>query len=95
MEEQSKPAHCVNPLSVVKGKKLRLVLDLRHANGHLQSFRYEDLRSLSLLFEEKFWFFTTLYLKSGYHQVDIYVSHSKFLEFYWIFNGKPAKVFYF
>ena len=45
IEEQSEPPHCVNPLSVAKGKKLRLVLDLRHVNGHLykQSFRYEDL----------------------------------------------------
>ena len=52
IEEQSEPPHCVNPLSVAKGKKLRLVLDLQHVNGHLlkQSFRYEDLRSLSQLF---------------------------------------------
>lgn len=89
IEEQSEPPYCVNPLSVAIGKKLRLVLDLRNINGHLlqQSFRYEDLRSLALLFDEKFWFFTWD-LKSGYHHVDIYVSHRKFLGFSWIINGK-------
>ena len=72
IEEQSEMIHCVNPFSVAKGKKLRLVLDLRHVNEHLlkQSFRYEDLRSLAQLFEEKFWFFTWD-LKPGYHHVDI------------------------
>ena len=96
IEEQSEPPHCVNPLSVAKGKKLRFVLDLRHVNGHLlkQSFRYEDLRSLAQLFEEKFWFFTWD-LKSGYHHVVIYVSHRKFLGFSWIFNGEPMQVFHF
>ncbi|CAB3997154.1 Integrase recombinase xerD-like [Paramuricea clavata] len=89
IEEQSEPPYCVNPLSVAKGKKLRLVLDLRNINGHLlkQSFRYEDLRSLSQLFEQNFWFFTWD-LKSGYHHVDIYVAPRKFLGFSWNFNGK-------
>ena len=89
IEEQSEPPYCVNPLSVAKGKKLRLVLDLRNVNGHLlkQSFRYEDLRSLSQLFEQNFWFFTWD-LKSGYHHVDIYVLHRKFLGFSWNFKGK-------
>ena len=89
IEEQSEPSHCVNPLSVSKGKKLHLVLDL-HVNGNLlkQSFRYKDLRSLAQLFKEKFWFFTWD-SKSGYHHVDIYVEHRKFLGFLWIFKGKP------
>ena len=75
---------------------MRLVLDLRHVNGHLlkQSFRYQDLRSLAQLFEEKFWFFTW-HLKAGYHHVDIYVSHRKFLGFSWIFNGKPRYFIFF
>ena len=88
IEEHSQPPYCINPLSVAKGKKLRLVLDLRNINGHLrkQSFKYEDLRSLSQLFEEKFWFFTWD-LKSGYHHVDIYFAHRKFLGFSWLFDG--------
>ena len=86
--EQVEPPYCINPLSVVKGKKLRLVLDLRNVNKHLsaQPFRYEDLRSLAELFEEKFWFFTWD-LKSGYHHVDIYALHREFLGFSWVFNG--------
>ena len=90
IEEQSEPPHSVNPLSVAKGKKLRLVLDLRHVNGHLlkQSFRYKALRSLSQLFEQQFGLFTWD-LKSGYHHVEIYVSHRTFLGFSWNFSGRP------
>ena len=33
-EVYSKP-YCVNPVTVVEGKKLRLVLDLRHVNKYL------------------------------------------------------------
>ena len=82
------PPHCVNPLTVAKGKKLRLVLDLRHVNKHVrkQTFRYEDLKSLSQLFGEKYWFFTWD-LKSGYHHVDIYPPHRQFLGFSWTFSG--------
>ena len=91
IEGQPEPPFCVNPLSVAKpeGKKLRLVLDQRNINKHLlkQAFRYEDLRSLSQLFDEEFWFFTWD-LKSGYHHVDIYAPHRKFLGFLWNLNGK-------
>ena len=46
--EHSAP-FCVNPLSVVKGNKFRLVIDLRPVNNFLVrfKFKYEDLRSLS------------------------------------------------
>ena len=33
--EVNSPLHCVNPLSVAEGKKLRLVLDLREVNRYL------------------------------------------------------------
>ena len=44
--------------SVAKGKKLRLVIDLRHVNNFLVrfKFKYEDLRSLSHVLEEGHWF---------------------------------------
>ena len=47
--EHSEPPFCVNPLTVAEGKKLHLVIDLRHVNCHLVrlKFKYEDLRSLS------------------------------------------------
>ena len=43
----------VNPLSVAEGKKLRLVLDLRHVNQYVEAtrFKYEDLKTLAELFE--------------------------------------------
>ena len=51
---------------------LGLVIDLRHVNPCLlrHSFKYENLHSLSKVFEQKFWFFTKD-LDSGYHNVDI------------------------
>ena len=47
--EHDVPPFCVNPLTVAEGKKLRLVIDLRHVNNCLVKprFKYEDLRSLS------------------------------------------------
>ena len=86
--EHSVPPFCVNPLSVAKGKKLRLVIDLRHVNNFLVrfKFKYEDLRSLSQVLEEGYWFFTWD-LKSGYHHVDICLEHQIYLGFSWQFNG--------
>ena len=58
--EHSEPLFCVNHLKVAKGKKLRLVIDLRHVNCHLFrfKFKYEDLRSLPQVLQEGHWFFT-------------------------------------
>ena len=88
--EHSVPPFCVNPLSVAKGKKLRLVIDLRHVNSFLVrfKFKYEDLRSLSEVLEEGHWFFTWD-LKSGYHHVDICLEHQRYLGFSWQFNSVP------
>ena len=79
---------CVNPLTVAEGKKLRLVIDLRHVNNYLvkPKFKYEDLRSLSQVLDEGYWFFTWD-LKSGYHHVDICLDHQKYLGFAWPFSG--------
>ena len=48
----SSPPHCVNLLSVITGKQLRLVLDSRHVNPYLAKpkFKYDNLRCLSELF---------------------------------------------
>ena len=35
IQEHSSPPHCVNPLTVAEGKKLRLVIDLREVNKYL------------------------------------------------------------
>jgi hypothetical protein len=78
--EHMNPPYCVNPLSVAEGKKLRLVIDLRHVNEFLvkTKFKYEDLRSLSQVVEENSWYFTWD-LKSGYHHLDIHRDHQKYL----------------
>ena len=93
IEEHSEPPFCVNPLTVAQGKKLRLVIDLRHVNSFLrkQTFKYEDLRSLSKVFEQNFWFFTWD-LESGYHHVDIFPEHRKYLEFAWPFVLSPPLI---
>ena len=74
--EHEVPPFCVNPLTVAEGKKLRLVIDLRHVNNHLfkPKFKFEDLRSLSQVLDEGHWFFTWD-LKSGYHHVEICLDH--------------------
>ena len=66
------PPTCVNPLTVAIGKKLRLVIDLRHVNSCLvkPKFHYEELKSLSKVFQRDFWF-VTWDLQSGYHHADI------------------------
>ena len=83
MKVQSKPEVC-SPLSVVGNPevKLRLVLNLRHLNQflHVQSFKYEDLRIAALMFEQGEYLFK-FDLKSGYHHVDIWPEHCKYLGF--------------
>ena len=39
--EHSEPPFCVNPLTVVEGEKLRLVIDLRYVNCHLVRFKFK------------------------------------------------------
>ena len=78
----------MNPLSVVEGKKKRLVLDLRHVNKFLliTKFHYEDLSSLSQVFAKDDWFFNWN-LKGGYHHVNIYEPHQQYLGFSWVIDG--------
>ena len=87
IEECSSPPFCVNPLTVVDGKKLRLVIDLRHVNQCLivPKFKYEDLRSLAQVVDQGHCFFTWD-LKSGYHHVSIYQNHQQYLGFAWRFG---------
>ena len=89
IQEHFEPPYCVIPLSAAESKNLRLVIDLRHVNPCLykHSFKYEDLHCLSKVFEQNYWFFAWD-LESGYHHVDIYSEHQKFLGFAWPFNGR-------
>ena len=96
IQEHDQPPFCVNPLTVAEGKKLRLVIDLRHVNQYLAKpkFKYEDLRSLSQVLQTNSWFFTWD-LKSGYHHVDITAEHQQYLAFSWVFPNGMHRYFTF
>ena len=84
IEEVFSPPDIVNPLSVSvqsSGKK-RLILDLRHINLHIykQKFRCEDIHAIKNVFSKDFFVFS-FDLKSGYHHVDIFPDHRKYLAF--------------
>ena len=85
-----------SPLSVVtkSPRNFRLVLNLRYLNQFLYvvSFKYEDLRIAALMFEPKDFLFK-FDLKSGYHHVDIYPDHFKYLGFQWAEKVLPLTMF--
>jgi len=89
MQVTEKPEVC-SPLSVVSNAqgKLLLVLNLRYLNQflHVLSFKYEDLCTAVLLFEQGEYLFK-FDLKSGYYHVDIRPGHYQFLGFHWDANG--------
>ena len=80
-----------SPLGVATNAcgKQRLILDLRYVNEHLrvQKFKYEDIRTACDLFSEGDWFIKFDYT-SGYHHVEIFPEHTKFLGCSWSVNGK-------
>ena len=86
--EHNTPPYVVNPLTVSEGKKLRLVLDLRHVNQYtyVSKFKYEGLSVLADMFVKDSYFFT-FDLESGYHHIDIFEPHQKFLGFSWNFGN--------
>ena len=89
VKQVTEPPFCCNPLTVAEGKKLRLVLDLRHVNAYLREhkFRYENLKTLEKIFEKGF-YFATFDLKSGYHHIKIHDSHTGYLGFAWDFEDQ-------
>lgn len=95
IREHINPPYVVNPLTVAEGKKLRLVLDLRHINQftHVAKFQYEGLDTLANMFDNDFYFFS-FDLESGYHHINIFEPHHKFLGFSWIF-GNTTRYFTF
>jgi len=79
-----------SPLSVVANAtgKLCLVLNLKYLNNYLHviGFKYEDLRTVALMFEADEYLFK-FDLKSGYHYVDVHPEYHKFLGFQWELKG--------
>ena len=86
ISEVDKPPYCCNPLTVAKGKKLRLVLDLRHPNQFIvkTKFKYEDLGHISQVLEN-----------DQYYHVDIFPPHHKYLGFSWHYKTNFCKFFVF
>ena len=72
------------------------MLDLRHANKHIQvnKFRYETGETVLELID-KGDNFTTFDLKSGYHHIGIHPLHRKFLGFEWTDNDGKVRYFQF
>ena len=91
----------VNPLTVAYNKKgkPRLVLDCRHVNQYLHTFKfkYEDIKIAEEMFEKGSFLFT-YDLKSAYHSIDINLKHRSLLGFavhdggktkWYVFNSLP------
>ena len=73
--------------------KLRLVLNLKYLNQFLHKFKfkYEDIRVALLMFTKQDFLFK-FDLKSGYHHLDIFEPHKKYLGFAWR-EGKELSYF--
>ena len=88
----------INPLSVSKQKsgKKRLILDLRYINRHLykSKFKCEDLSVAKEVLRPGD-FMSSFDLKSGYHHIDIFPEHRKFLAFSWPFADGSVRYFMF
>ena len=88
----------VNPLSVstrTSGKQ-RLILDLRHVNAFVykQKFKCEDLSVATQIFDKDYYLFK-FDLKSGYHHIEIFPEHRKYLAFAWDFGTGKFRYFQF
>ena len=98
IEELTTPPEIVNPLtvSVQSSGKKRLILDLRHINLHVfkQKFKCEGLHTIRDIFSADYFVFS-FDLKSGYHHVDIFPDHRKFLAFSWHFGTNCVRYFQF
>ena len=98
IEELVEAPDIVNPLSVStqsSGKK-RLILDLRHVNLYVykQKFKCEDLKVTLSIISRGYSLFK-FDLKSGYHHVEIFPEHRKFLAFRWGFGDGVIRYFQF
>ena len=77
----------INPLSV--SSKKRLILNLRYVNSHVykEKIKSEDWKFFEHYLEGKKGHLFKFDLKNGYHHIDIFESHQRFLGFSWFFKG--------
>ena len=71
-------------------------MDLRHVIFHVfkQKFKCEGLHTIRDIFSADYFVFS-FDLKSGYHHVDIFPDHRKFLAFSWHFGTNCVRYFQF
>ena len=76
--------------------KERLILDLSHLNNYIvkTSVKYEDLRTVIQLLKKGDYVFS-FDIKSGYHHIDIFEEHRKYLSFCWKFEDGTIRYFHF
>ena len=90
--------HVINPLSVStqSSGKRRLILDLRFVNQFIvkQKVKFEDYKTALDLFQYG-GYACSFDLKSGYHHVDIFPSHQRFLGFSWTIPDGRTRYFAF
>ena len=95
-EEHACKPNIINPLSLStrSSGKQRLILDLRHVNQFIykQKFKCEDLGVATQLFDCNYYLFK-FELTSGYHQIEIFPDHRKFLAFTWDFGNGVSRYF--
>ena len=88
--------YIINPLSVsTRGsRKQRLVLNLRYVNRFIykQKFKCEDLGIVTQLFDRNYYLYK-FDLQSGYHHIEIFADHRKFLAFAWDFRNGVSRYF--
>ena len=82
-------------VSVQSSGKKRLILDW-HINLHVfkQKFKCEGVHTIKDIFSQDYFVFS-FDLKSGYHHVDIFPDHRKFLAFSWHFGTNCVRYFQF
>lgn len=89
----------INPFSVSiqKSGKKRLILDLRHVNNRLfkTKFKYQDTKVVAKEILRPGDFMFSFDLKSGYHHIDIFPDHRKFLAFAWEYQDGTVRYFMF
>ena len=95
-EEIFCPPDIINPLSVStrSSSNQRLILDLRHVNAFLykQKFKCEDFSVATRIFDKDYYLFK-FDLKSGYHHIEIFPEHGKYLAFAWDFGTGKSRYF--
>ena len=89
--EAEKPPEVINPLlvSINSSSKKCFILDLRYVNTHVykDKIKFEDWKCFEHYLEGKKGCLFKFDLDNGYHHIDIFEPHQKFLGFSWIFKG--------